>query len=519
MLLNTNLILIKGIIATYLNRNLKNPLTNVDHTVDEALAYGVVKSQAMGDAGEGEVVDALENTILWLRETSKDIDISVDDVASTVKINVGFDTDYVTVVADTLKDSIKEDGGDEAIHSSIKTILSELTWFTKKKKIKRKLLEAARNVEAENTGSGLGDYVQSLSNDLAGEVQVKDEKPEGFVGELDTDNIESVEATLESTKELNSSEGSLSIPLRALYEGIGKVNIRRGDMVCAKARSNNYKSGFLLDLTKWIPMYNKPYMLPNKDGTPNTNKPLILRISFENTPEQDALTMYKSIFEHKYKKKIDISKIDPKKAAKELVDELSVNGYRVAIICFDPNKFNVWKLIDVLTMYELDGYEIHACICDYLEIVAKANKQQRQDSAIAEAFEVVRNHCMPRRITFFTAHQLNTNSGDVLAEVGSAAFPKKMAQAGGIYDHNCRSLIQKLDVEINLHIHNQDDVKYLGFGIGKLRERMASESKKYFFYKFQEFGGIVPDPEGENNAVYSLSTVASSSDEDNNVAW
>lgn len=511
MLLNTNLILIKGIVATYLNGKLNTPLINVDHAIDEAISVGVAKSQILGDAGEGEVVDALENTIYWLRESTNKVKLTVDDVISTVKINVGFETDYVNFVTQALNETIKE-GDDVDNSNTIKNILNELLYYTKKKKIKKRLLAAAREVEYENTDEKLNDYARRLITEIEGETATTEAKPAGYVGELDTDNLESVEKTLQNTKDLNSDEGSLTIPLVGLHEGLGKIDVRRGDMVCVKARSNNYKSGFLLDLTKWLPVYNKPYLF-NKNL-----KPLILRISFENTPEQDALTLYKSYYEEKYQKKLDMTKTDPKKAAKEIVKIFTQQGFRVAIVCFDPNKFTVWKLIDVLTKYELDGYEIHACICDYLEIIAKATKGQRPDTAITDGFEIVRNHCMPKRITFFTAHQLNTASGDVLAEVGSAAFPKKMAQAGGIYDHNCRSLIQKLDIEINLHIHKQDDVSYLGFGVGKLRERIAPESKKYFFYKFQKYGGIIADKDGENNAIYSLISIANKG-EDNNSGW
>lgn len=518
MLLNTNLVLIKGVIATYLNRKLETPMASVLHSVDESIEAGVGKNQAMGDAGEGEVIDSLKSTLNWLRETPPDVEVSPKDLESTIKINVGFDSDYTTAVMDTIGDVIKSTDSETDIPKKINGILSELNYFSKKKRIKKKLLAAAREIDVIDGNDSLDTYMKTTTNDLDGETQQKDQMPAGYVGSLSTEDEESVEKVLDSTKELNSDEGCLTIPLGGLHEGLGKVDVRRGDLVCVKARSNNYKSGALLDFTKWIPMSNVPYMLPTKDGKPSKKKPLILRISFENTPEQDALTLYKSMYELKHQKKIDVSKIDSKKAAKELIKDLRVNGYEVAIVCFDPNKFDVWKLIDIMTKYELDGYEIHACICDYLEIVAKAMKNQRPDSAIASAFEVVRNHCMPRRIAFITAHQLNTASGDVLAEVGSAAFPKKMAQAGGIYDHNCRSLIQKLDIEINLHIHKQDDVSYLGFGIGKLRERLASESKKYFYYKFHTYGGIVPDKPGENNAIYSLSSVGGTS-EDNNVEW
>lgn len=517
MTLDTTLILMKSVIATFINRTLTNPLTTLDHAVDEAMEVGISKKTIMGDAGEGEIIESLTDALRWIRETPKTVEVDQQSLLTTIKAGVGFDSDYIAGILDSLKDEITLQD-DEKKLVKIKHITSELSYYTKKKKIKKLAMSFYRDVDMCTGNESVDLASRQFSSLLESETQVKDDKPIGYVGELDTTNIDGVEEVLKETKKANSSEGSIYIPLQGITDGLGGISYRPGDMICYFARSNQYKSGMLLDHTKWIPMFNDAQKLMSEKGKKEGKKPLILRISFENTPAQDALTLYKSIFEYKEQKEIDISKIDPKEAAKKLVKELKGTGYEVAIVCFDPNKFDVWKLIDVISKYQSDGYEIHALICDYLEIIAKANKAVRQDTAIAEAFEVARNHCMPHRITFITAHQLNTASGDLLGEIGSAAFTKKVAEAGGVYAHNCRSLIQKLDVEIILHIHKQGDDKYLSFSIGKLRERLAPESKKHFYYKFQKYGGIVPDHGGPSQAIYSLSSVQSGSEE-NSVEW
>lgn len=512
-MLSTNLVLIRCITVTYLNRLLDNPLLSVNHTVDEAIDLCVPKNTMIGDASEGEVIDALKNTLTWIKQSDKEVKIEPKDIDSTIKINVGFDSDYANVVADHITKDL-ESQDEKKIKERIRAILSELNSYLKKKRNAKKLASARSQIEKLDSQEEINTFLKQLSEDIKADSAETDDRPVGFVGEMDTENPETVEQVMKRTKELNTDEGSLRIPLEGLYEAIGKVNVRRGDLAVFKARTNQYKSGMLLNLTEWLPVYNKPHIL-SKD---KKKKPLIFRASFENTPEQDALTMYKSIAERELGEKIDIGKIDPKEASKYLINKLKANGFHVVVACFNPNMFDAWKLIDLLMYYELNGYEVVACICDYLEIILKSMPGQRADSAITNGFEIVRNHCMPKRIAFLTGHQLNTASGDLLAEVGSAAFPKKIAQAGGIYDYNCRSLTQKVDMEINMHIHKQDDVSYLGFGVGKLRERLAPESKKYFFYKFHEFGGIHPDEDGENNAIYSLSSMGSEG-EDSKVEW
>lgn len=514
MLLSSNLILVKGIIAKFLNRTLAQPMSHVGAIIEESVDLGVPKNfTLLGDAGEGEIITAMHQTLSWLDEVDSKTVIKREDILSTVKMNVGFESQYVDAVLDAIPSDIDQKDEDER-KRIIGVVLSELKFYIKKKKMLKRLKDAQRDLTTENSSDGANSIVNILTEELKSETTDLDGKPAGFVGEFNSEDEKSVEDVFESTKSMNTDEGTLRLPLKALGRGIGNIWFRRGDMVCVKARSNNYKSGGLLDITKWLPAYNKPLL---KD---ENKKPLILRISFENTPEQDALTLYKSIMEHKLKKKIHPASIDPSKAAKEMVKYFSQNGYRVAIVCFDPNKFDVWKLIEVINYYESSGYELHAVVCDYLEVIAKATRNQRPDTAITSAFEIVRNNCMPKRITFFTAHQLNTASGEVLNEVGSAAFPRKVAQSGGLYDHNCRSLIQKLDIEIVLHIHLQGEEKYLGWGIGKLREREACEKHKYFWYKFQKYGGIVPEEGDDDLAIYSLSTMTTSSEADTSgAAW
>jgi hypothetical protein len=188
--------------------------------------------------------------------------------------------------------------------------------------------------------------------------------------------------------------------------------------------------------------------------------------------------------------KIDLSEVDPVKAARYVKDRLSVNGYEVAMECYDPNNFTVYDLLDVFNYYEAKGYEIHCATVDYLELIA-SKKKDRIDEAINDVFEVSRNHCFPRGITLITAHQLSTEAV-MLQRDNPTDFVKRISD--GAYYRNTKSLNTKLDCEILMHIEKRFDQSFLTFARGKHRGGDQTPfAHRYFAYHFQEVGGIVDD--------------------------
>lgn len=109
-------------------------------------------------------------------------------------------------------------------------------------------------------------------------------------------------------------------------------------------------------------------------------------------------------------------------------------------------------------------------------------------------------------ITFLTAHQLSTEAQN-LSKDSPVTFTKKVC-TGGWYA-NCRSLHQKLDLEFVCHIVNHiDGNKYLMASRGKNRYSATTPIvDQHFVYKFQEFGGIVPDSGSDDMSLRKLPAV------------
>jgi hypothetical protein len=94
---------------------------------------------------------------------------------------------------------------------------------------------------------------------------------------------------------------------------------RRGEFVCVPALQHKYKTGFSLSLFKQFAIYNKPHMLDS------WQKPLILRISFEDDIELNIKFMYQSLMmEESYEKALDL-KVSTDVMSSYIKERLQVN--------------------------------------------------------------------------------------------------------------------------------------------------------------------------------------------------
>ena len=181
---------------------------------------------------------------------------------------------------------------------------------------------------------------------------------------------------------------------------------------------------------------------------------------------------------------------------------------------YDPAAFCVYDLITILNKYLDSGFEIHGCFTDYLTLIADNTFGERTDSKIQKTYEMVRNFCYPKGITFFTGSQLSTEAGTLAREHPSTLTQK--VSVGGWYK-DCKSLHTKLDIELFLHIHHHiDGFSYLMVSKGKHRGAIVPHKLKHFMYKFEAIGGIIPDYGEAPRALYNLPKVIDSS---NLVEW
>ncbi|UKZ10882.1 DNA helicase [Vibrio phage C-ZP2022] len=512
--LNPNLILTKAITGTFFNRFLSDPNTNLKKIVSELLEKVKLPKSIAGEGGEGEIAMSLRYTYDWLLAVPLSETIRVEDIRSRLIINCAFAEDYAELIRDQLD---VDTTNKEAMEERVKSIIAELkhdlnvaSIGTMVSDIHRKINFGAEIFDVSGTLEMLKNQVEDIQNQNA-------TMHEGFGGKVDFSNLQSIRETINNAKENLSYDGILKTGLQGLNKLWGVGGYIRGGSYLYGARTHNYKTGILLDHCEWFCTLNSPRLLDK------TKKPMILRVSFENKPEQDIPIMYRSIWEAENLRKCDFAEVDIEEAAQYIQERYNRNGFHFEMVCFDPNNMDVWDLINILKGYEAEGYEIHAVVVDYMELITKkGSKHKRLDELIVYSYEVLRNYCFPRNITQIHAHQLNTQTDDILRETGSAGFAKKVASGG--YWMNCRSLETKVDGACTMHIHRMEDDAYLTLAWSKNRTSSDTpERAKSVAYKFHEFGGITPDLlDDKSKAIYSFAEVTASVNDtsaDDNEEW
>lgn len=496
---NPNVVLIKAITVLYINRALPQKSSKAIYIAQDVCDNLRMPQHGHGEGGDSDVAHALKITLEWLLSLRDETTITLVDLKERVRLNCNHAIEYLETI-DNLLSGIEEHEP-HVLEDRVNGICAELQYALKKINIGQTIANIHRTLNFSNKSVDLKQIFEDLDNTLREYESSSDGMTQANAGEVDFDNPESIEETFRRAKESLSHKGLLRTGLQGLNKGLGVGGFVRGLFYNFGALTHNYKTGILLNACRWVPLYNTPYLF-------NENKkPLVLRVSFENKPEQDLPELYKSLYEAEFKIKVDKAEIDPVKAAKYIKEKLEQNGFHFKMVCFDPNNMSVWDLIDILKYYDSQGYEIQACIVDYIELITKGgNNNLRSDEKIVFAIETMRNYCFANNITCLNAHQLSTEA-QALSREGTANFAVKVSQ-GGWY-MNCKSLHTKLDGEILMHILKRGDKKYLTFGMGKNRTSSeVSEYAKSFAYEFEEFGGINDDVlEEHSKAIYKWSDV------------
>jgi len=358
------------------------------YTLEELRDYLIEINKSKSQLGSGigseeEALEQLKNTAEWLVfDRPKDISISL--IMQRLMINLNADNNYINIAEKFI------DKGVEAVEARARvvSILNELRYDKKRKKLRSLIMDANKDLNFNNTVLDDGAYMRELA-DKVEDLGLNGGNIENLrVDGVSFDDTDKITELLEEAVAATDQGGLLNTGCRATNRALGG-GIERGLYVNWSALTHNYKSGMLLDLTLNIPRFTDPWMLDN------TKKPLILRISFENTLKQDIATMYKRVHAITKGENVKLPDVNIKEAVEVLKGYVEVKGYHLAMESFDPNMFTVHDLFDLLNDYMDRGYEIHAVLCDYLSLIAHNTVGDRLDTKIMKTAEMTRNFCNP----------------------------------------------------------------------------------------------------------------------------
>jgi hypothetical protein len=480
---DSKLLLIKVITLLFLESQSKQNNNSASDLC--LLAIGFIKtpdSAVLTDFSRDSLVHLLE-IVRWMIANQPEDGFDKSDILQRVRMA----TETEIYIYDALASALEGDKTVEEVQKITKSSRDYINTFINRATIISIVKEQYHQIQFKPETVDWNHFVKGFISRLDPYKNTSTAAKKSLVESIDLSNLESLQIGFKSAVETLSSDGIIKFGWQAFNRMFGESGGgRRGEMVVVGALQHNFKSGTSLEMLKAAALYNRPFMFDA------TKKPMLLRISFENSAMVDLIHLYRSLLEPEIQASIDQQSIDPYEAAAYVYERLGVNGYHVQIDHFDPSEFTVYDLIETIEKYENDGYEIHMLNIDYLAMMStKGCKQGATGQDIRDLFRRTRNAIESRGILTITPHQLSTDAKK-LTRQGVEDFVKEIANKG--YWDSCTTIDQEVDMEIYQHIVEVNGEKYLTFQRGKHRKPSVTPYRDlYFVMKFHPDFGFIPD--------------------------
>lgn len=475
-------ILVKIITILYYDNKTKEKIDNVLLEVRNFLDQ--VKIEGRDDSklgGEFDAIMAMKVTAEWMIHVTRDVEFTVENICQRIHANTRGECFFL----DHLKSYLNPNLDKETCRARVSEIFSELRFETRYQNLKDFVHKASNKLSFSSEYQDPGAWAREMIAELEPYTDSSGDSLPGFIGGVDFTDEAALEDIISKAVTESAGAGRLKTGFTGWDLALGG-GYKRGDLINHGALTHNYKSGKMLDDCLFIPAHNEPNMIDEN------KKPLINRISFENTQEQDILVIYKRLHAIKYGEHVDLAEVNTMKAAKEISNWFGEKGYYFRLDCFNPQNFSIYDLQAYYNNLEKNGYEIHLSAVDYLAQIAHNTQGDRLDAKIQRTLDMARMFAFPRSMTLVSGHQLSTKAREV-ALLNPRHVPRE-AIAGAMY-WETKSLSTKLDVEFVHHIVEGDDGgSYLMVERGKCRGgEDVPKSHRRFIYKFDPVAGLMCD--------------------------
>lgn len=497
--MDSKLVLVKIITLLYcesLSDKVQQRSTSLCHDI-----IGRMKiSESVTDTDDGRTtLLALRDTANWMIQQPSDYKYDYGSLAQRLRLNAG--EDYSIVQAFEEVERYSEMDSDQmlvvcaSIEGELKSVL--YNWA-----IRDVIQKAHRDLFYTNKALNMTKFISDLVADLEVYANGWTKEQQTYVLELmQMSDVHSLKKVLEKAKKDNEGLTGFKTGWQAFNRMLGESeSLRPGMFVLVGALTHNYKSGLCHDLFRHFCIYNKPVQRnPDK-------KPMLLYFSSENRAEEDLMRMYVTLKQNETGEIVDESQIDLDHAAEYVSKRLSENGWEVAMLRIRPEEFTYSNLLDTVIKYEQNGYEIHAIVFDYLNLI---NKAGISSSMIGEdtrmLMQVVRTFMSSRNILFVTPHQLSQEAMGI-KRGGVGNFLKEIA--GKNYWDSSKRIANEVDLEVFIDIIERNHKAYLGVHRGKHRTIKSTPSKYRSFYlpmgDDENWVGLIDDVNGDDLSLSSL---------------
>lgn len=483
--MDNKLLLAKGITLLFRESQLAGPGDNSASLVRELIGSIKLSDVNLGIDHERDILTGLKNTALTMCDMPPGHQFELMEILQRTKINCGEDTGLY----DAIRSGVEPELSEQALKRTCLNIKQTLMNHFRERKVNEIIGKYSYKMKFEREAiTNMNQFVSELCAQLEPYQVEAGKKDPAVISDVDMSDTDAVSKVFSEIKSELSGEGILQTG----FQGMNRMldgGFRRGEEWVIGALQHNYKTGFSLTLFKQIALYNKPVL---KDPT---KKPLLLRISFEDSLLLNFQFLYTSLKENETGQKVVLDGISEDEMARYVYAKLSVAGYHTRFMYVNPSMWTYRDICNKVLELEAEGYEVHMVMLDYLlKIPTTGCDQGPHGHDIRNMYERMRNFMSARGITLLTPHQLSTDAKQMIRD-GRTSFVKELVGRG--YYAGCKQLDQVVDGELFIHIEIVNGESWLTIQRGKHRKIAQTPLEhQYCVLKFEPVGALRDDVRG-----------------------
>ena len=485
--MNDLLLLVKSITLMY-----RESLLNMEEDSTKDLVRKVIEAiktpeVSIGITKDLEIINALKATATEMVNHDKSHKYQKDILLQQLQVNCGADESTY----ESLQSGIEPEMTEDENKLTVINIRTAIATHFKHGKIEEVLSKRFSEFKFKRSSiKNINKWINTMIAELEPFQVVGQERDSAIIDEVDISDKESINRVYASIKEENEGGGGFITGFQGINKMIGG-KFRLGEQWGLYGLQHNYKTGFSLTIFKQICMYNTPTLKDPK------KKPLLLRISFEDSLVLNFQYLYKNMWENETGKvlsKKDLAEMDIGVMTEYVTNKLSATGFHVKLLFVNPSDWTYKDICNLVLKYEAEGYEVQLVMVDYLTKISKEGcTQGATGQDVRNLFERIKAFMASKGILFITPHQLSTEAKGLMRD-GYNDFVKRLP--GGGYTADSKQIDQVIDGELFFHIERLKGKNEAYFTVqgGKLRRiEQVDEDDKYRVYKFVRKGVILDD--------------------------
>lgn len=482
--MNNKLLLVTCISLLFRESQIKGPHENSATLVRELVNTIRLPELSLGLDQEKEVLEGLKNTAFVMCDSPVDFEFQADELLQRLKVICLTEERLYQSLVDGIQAELDQD----VLARRCLNLKKTLKDYLKENTVVQIMHEAATKLKFRRGEiTNMREFINEVSHKLEPfQIDVTSKDP-AVISDVDLSDDNAVTAVFGEIK----SQVTGTRLYRTGYQGINRMldgGFRPGEQWVIGALQHKYKTGFTLSLFKQLALYNKPVPYNPK------KKPMLLRISFEDTAALNFQFLYTNLKENETGVKPDIKGTSSEEMKAYVKEQLTINGWTVRVLHVNPSLWTYRDICNKIIELEADGFEIHVCMLDYLLKVPTTGCDQGPAGIdIRNMYERIGNFLSARKIVGITPHQLSTEAKQLIRD-GQLDFVKRINGLG--YYAGCKQIDQVVDGELYIHIEEVNGVAYLTVQRGKHRKDQVNKTKSehlYYAFPFTKEGGILDD--------------------------